>query len=81
MRRIKRDVLECGRDIKQILDQYNINVRPMFLKYIEPSKKYAHVIVPRGGKNKVALDMIKSRVNELLMNSALNKASVSNKAL
>ncbi|CAG7597361.1 Uridine kinase [Hyalomma marginatum] len=50
-------------------------------KYIEPSKKYAHVIVPRGGKNKVALDTIKSRVNELLTNSALNKVSASNKAL
>ena len=65
-RRIKRDVLERGRKVDHILEQYTKHVRPMFLKYIEPSKKYAHIIVPRGGKNKVALDIIKSRISELL---------------
>jgi len=66
MRRIRRDVLERGRNTNQVLYQYNKYVRPMFLKYIEPSKKYAHIIVPKGGKNKVALDMIKSRISEIL---------------
>lgn len=50
MRRIKRDVNERGRTLDSVIDQYNKTVRPMFLQFIEPSKQYADIIVPRGGK-------------------------------
>ena len=64
-RRIERDVIERGSTISRTLEQYRNQVRPMFLKYIEPSKKYANIIVPRGGKNNIALDIIKARIAEL----------------
>lgn len=50
MRRIKRDVNERGRTLNSVIEQYNKTVRPMFLQFIEPSKQYADIIVPRGGK-------------------------------
>ncbi|TOL43442.1 uridine kinase, partial [Vibrio parahaemolyticus] len=52
MRRIKRDVNERGRTLDSVIEQYNKTVRPMFLQFIEPSKQYADIIVPRGGKNR-----------------------------
>ena len=57
-RRIKRDVNKRGRTLESVLQQYQDTVKPMHEKYVEPSKKYAHVVVPEGGKNLVALDMI-----------------------
>lgn len=50
MRRIKRDVNERGRTLNSVIEQYNKTVRPMFLQFIEPSKQYADIIVPRGEK-------------------------------
>lgn len=57
-RRIKRDVNKRGRSLESVLMQYQQTVKPMHEKHVEPSKKYANIIVPEGGKNKVALDMI-----------------------
>ncbi|MGN0977204.1 MAG: uridine kinase [Faecousia sp.] len=57
-RRIKRDVNKRGRTLESVLTQYQETVKPMHERYVEPSKKYANIVVPEGGKNAVALDMI-----------------------
>ncbi len=61
-RRIKRDVNKRGRSLESVLTQYQATVKPMHEKYVEPSKKYANIVVPEGGKNQVALDMIIGRI-------------------
>ena len=61
-RRIKRDVNKRGRSLESVLQQYQETVKPMHEMYVEPSKKYANIIVPEGGKNLVALDMIRGRI-------------------
>ena len=61
-RRIKRDVNKRGRSLESVLTQYQTTVKPMHEKYVEPSKKYADIVVPEGGKNLVALDMIMGRI-------------------
>ena len=65
-RRIKRDVTKRGRSMESVLEQYQATVKPMHEKYVEPSKKYAHIVVPEGGKNVVALDMIMGRIRRHL---------------
>ena len=65
-RRIKRDVNKRGRSLESVLMQYQQTVKPMHEMHVEPSKKYANIIVPEGGKNKVALDMIIGRVQRHL---------------
>ena len=62
-RRVKRDVNKRGRSLESVLTQYQQTVKPMHEKYVEPSKAHAHIIVPEGGKNLVALDMIMGRIN------------------
>ena len=57
-RRVKRDVNKRGRSLESVLQQYQETVKPMYEKYVEPSKKYAHILVPEGGKNAVALDLV-----------------------
>lgn len=66
IRRLKRDVKERGRSLDSVLKQYEETVRPMFLQFIEPSKRYADIIVPRGGNNRIAIDLIKAKMRELL---------------
>ncbi len=66
MRRIRRDMEERGRTIHTILEQYERTVRPMHLEFVEPSKRYADIIIPRGGHNRVALDMVVARIASLL---------------
>ena len=61
-RRIKRDVQERGRTVESVIDQYLGTVKPMHEKYVEPSKRYAHIVVPEGGENKVALDIITGHI-------------------
>ncbi|MCD7755391.1 MAG: uridine kinase [Firmicutes bacterium] len=61
-RRIKRDVNKRGRTLESVLTQYQATVKPMHEKYVEPSKKYANLVVPEGGKNPVAIDMIIGRI-------------------
>jgi uridine kinase len=65
-RRIKRDVNKRGRSMESVIEQYQTTVKPMHDKYVEPSKKYAHIVVPEGGKNLVALDMIMGRIRRHL---------------
>ena len=65
-RRIKRDVNKRGRSLESVLTQYQTTVKPMHEMYVEPSKKYANIIVPEGGKNLVALDMITGRIQRHL---------------
>lgn len=66
MRRIERDLHERGRSIESVLEQYRRTVRPMHLEFVEPSKRHADVIIPRGGRNEVAIDMVLARVQSLL---------------
>ena len=65
-RRIKRDVNKRGRTLESVLTQYQTTVKPMHEKYVEPSKKFADIVVPGGGKNLVALDMIMGRIQRHL---------------
>ena len=61
-RRVKRDVNKRGRSLESVLQQYQQTVKPMYEKYVEPSKKHAHILVPEGGKNAVALDLIENLI-------------------
>ncbi len=67
VRRLARDVQERGRTMDSVLEQYQKTVRPMFLQFIEPSKQYADIIIPRGGRNRIAIEMLKSRIRHLLL--------------
>jgi uridine kinase len=66
IRRLQRDMKERGRSLDSIVQQYLETVRPMHLKFVEPSKRYADVIIPGGGQNKVAMEMVVSRLQMLL---------------
>jgi len=66
MRRIERDINERSRTLESVLAQYRRTVRPMHLEFVGPSKRHADVIIPRGGKNQVAIDMVLARVQALL---------------
>ena len=65
-RRIKRDVNKRGRSLESVIQQYQETVKPMHEKYVEPSKKYADIVVPEGGKNLVALAMIQGYISRYL---------------
>ncbi|HJQ19023.1 MAG TPA: uridine kinase [Gemmatimonadaceae bacterium] len=64
IRRLRRDLVERGRPLEEILDQYLTTVQPMHLEFVEPSKRYADVIVPRGGHNQVAIEMIVAKIRD-----------------
>lgn len=66
IRRLKRDMEERGRSMESVITQYKSTVRPMFLEFVEPSKQFADIIIPRGGKNRVAIDMIKARIKQMV---------------
>ena len=66
LRRLKRDISERGRSVDSVLTQYEQFVRPMHLEFVEPSKRYADVIIPRGGKNQVAREMVISLIDRKL---------------
>ncbi|MEZ4703088.1 MAG: uridine kinase [Rhodothermales bacterium] len=66
VRRIKRDLTERGRSIEDILLQYEHTVRPMYLQFVEPSRRRADLIIPRGGHNRVAIDLVISRIKALI---------------
>lgn len=72
IRRLKRDVVERHRSFESVLHQYETTVRPMYLQFIEPSSRYADIIVPRGGENRIAIDMIQAKMRELLSNANAN---------
>jgi uridine kinase len=67
IRRLERDISERGRTVDSVIEQYQNTVRPMHLEFVEPSKRYADVIIPEGGFNTVALDMVVARIEELLL--------------
>jgi len=66
IRRLQRDIAERGRTMENVIQQYLSTVRPMHLEFVEPSKRYAHVIIPEGGLNEVAMDMVIARIESLL---------------
>ena len=66
IRRLERDIAERGRTAQSVIKQYQTTVRPMHLEFVEPSKRYADVIIPEGGFNAAALDMVVARVDALL---------------
>ncbi len=66
IRRLRRDVQERGRTFETVIDQYLSTVRPMHMEFVEPSKRYADVIIPEGGFNEVAIEMVAARVRGLL---------------
>lgn len=66
IRRLKRDINERARTVDGIITQYEETVRPMYFQFVEPSKRYADIIIPRGGKNKVAIDIISTKINTML---------------
>ena len=66
MRVISRDIKERGKDVNWVMERYQRTVKPMYLQFIEPSKRYADVIIPQGGHNKVAIDIITATVEREL---------------
>jgi uridine kinase len=65
-RRLRRDIEERGRQVEDVLRQYEESVRPMHLEFVEPSKRWADVIIPEGGENTVAIEMVAARVEKVL---------------
>lgn len=63
IRRIKRDTMERGRSLSSVLEQYRNSVKPMHDQFVEPSKKYADIIIPYGGRNKIAVNMLIEIIN------------------
>lgn len=66
IRRLQRDINERGRSIDSVINQYLTTVRPMHMEFVEPSKSYADLIIPEGGENQVAIDIITVKIAELL---------------
>jgi uridine kinase len=66
LRRLKRDIIERGRSIESVMNQYVATVKPMHLDFVEPSKRYADIIIPRGSENLVGIDMVVVRIEALL---------------
>ena len=75
IRRLRRDLTERGRSVDAILRQYEDSVRPMHLQFVEPSKRFADVIIPGGGHNKVAIDLVKTKIRELLRERGVDVAA------
>ncbi len=66
IRRIRRDILERGRSVDNVMSQYLSTVKPMHLEFVEPSKHWADIIIPRGAQNTVAIDMVVTKIRSLL---------------
>ena len=64
LRRVKRDINKRGRTIESVIEQYNNTVRPMYIKFVKPTKDYADLIVPYGGKNKISIDTIVTNIKK-----------------
>jgi len=72
IRRLRRDIVERGRSVESVMEQYLNTVRPMHEQFIEPTKRHADIIVPEGGANEVAIDLLASRV-QMLLTTAVNQ--------
>ena len=68
MRVISRDIAERGKTAEWVIERYTKTVKPMYLQFIEPSKRYADIIIPQGGHNKVAIEVISATVEKALSN-------------
>jgi uridine kinase len=68
IRRLIRDIHERGRTVESVIDQYQKTVRPMHLEFVEPSKRYADVIIPEGGENQVGIDLVIQKIRSLIRN-------------
>lgn len=66
IRRLQRDIVDRGRTVQSVVAQYLGVVKPMHLQFVEPSKRHAHIIIPEGGHNRVAIDLLTSKINEIL---------------
>ncbi|MGE5263706.1 MAG: uridine kinase [Acidobacteriota bacterium] len=66
IRRLQRDIAERGRTMESVVKQYMETVRPMHLEFVEPSKRYADLIIPEGGFNQIAIDMVVARINAMI---------------
>jgi len=66
IRRLKRDLVERGRNVEEVINQYTTVVRPMHNQFVEPTKRYADIIVPEGGSNAVAIDILTSKIKSIL---------------
>ena len=75
IRRLERDLAERGRTTESVIKQYQLTVRPMHMEFVEPSKRYADVIIPEGGHNTAALDMVVARVESSLNNNHVGEGS------
>ena len=67
IRRIKRDINKRNRTFDSVIEQYYKTVRPMHIEFVEPTKKYADIIIPEGGKNKVAIDIVRTKIMTLIL--------------
>ena len=67
MRVMARDITERGKDVRWVIERYTNTVKPMYLQFIEPSKRYADIIIPQGGHNKVAIDIISATIEKSLV--------------
>ncbi len=66
IRRLRRDTIERGRTMESVMEQYLGVVRPMHLQFVEPTKRYAHLIIPEGGHNRVAIDLIATKITDII---------------
>lgn len=71
IRRLTRDMKERGRSVDSIIKQYMDTVRPMYLQFIEPSKRYADIIIPKGGFNQIAIDMVLAKISSIFKENVL----------
>ena len=71
LRRIRRDIRDRGRSLESVMHQYITTVKPMHLEFVEPSKQWADIIIPRGSDNKVAVDMVVTKIRPLLQSKYL----------
>lgn len=72
IRRIQRDLEERGRSLQSVIDQYLSTVKPMYHQFIEPTKRYADIIVPEGGENQVAIDILVTKVRDIIKKTNVN---------
>lgn len=72
VRRLMRDIKERGRTLDSVIDQYIQNVRPMHLQFVEPTKRYADIIIPEGGQNHVAIDIMATKIETILSKNRMN---------
>lgn len=71
VRRIKRDTIERSRTVESVTEQYLTTVRPMYYQYIEPAKSHADIVITRGGKNRMAIEVLKAKIRQLMNNKSV----------